>query len=189
MEGCGLKEQIVESLVVSHSLKSRHFWFFLIWLASGIVIFNRYRHFVWFFPAIIFVWLLVNTAWFGASRLKWWAVLVAPVLAGLVCLPLTYAYWEYADRESERALDEFVRQVAEGDSALEFSLDSQCTVALPQMAGDLTLDYEVMARDRFGVEYEWMVKFANGSTYYFAMVQESPGQWEVYVCDERTSTP
>jgi hypothetical protein len=55
------------------------------------------------------------------------------------------------------------------------------------MSEDFAPDYTIVGRDKFGVEYEWAVRFNNGSEYLFVMAPVSWGRWDVSVL--RTPKP
>lgn len=157
-------------------LKSKSFWFLVLWLAGGVILFAEYRNLIYGFPVVIFAWLFLCIAWFGIPRWKWWGIPITLILAILACVPLSIVYAEYESRETDRALKEFVRDTIAGNSSPEFTVYGD---DLPTMSADFTADFVIVSSDNFWMEYEQTIRFANGSEYYVVIVQDSPGHWEV----------
>lgn len=165
---------------ISKWLKPADLGFLVVWLFSGGLLLWKVGYHTYFFPILLFIWLLALALWVGMSRRKWTVILIGPFLTTLACLLLTLVYWQFASREAERALHEFVRYVVAGQSSLEFTL-SDGGPSLAIMSEDFAPDYTIVGRDRFGVENEWAVRFNNGSEYLFVMAPVSWGRWDVSV--------
>ena len=151
--------------------------FCMFWLVLAVLLYRKYGNADLFFPPVIFIWLLVGFAGFGILN-KWrrWKFLLVPILAIVVCIPLTLLYWAYGNMIAEDALHDLIIAVADGDIPAKFSIDEDDLTCLAQSASH---EYGVEGSDYFFGSYDWRVSFPDGSKYDIYMVQEKLGYWDV----------
>jgi hypothetical protein len=110
---------------------------------------------------------------FGKAGL---AVIVAIFLTPIIWYPSVHFYNQYKTDRMYKALDSFIVSIAEtGKSPDGFQPKDQ----VDSLRDDVSKKYEIIFSDDLLGEYEFVVQFANGTRYYFA-VNEYGDNWNVH---------
>ena len=145
------------------------------WLVAGVVGFGYYRH-TFGFEFVILLWLFLGVTWFSILRWKRRAVVITPILSGILWLLLLVAYAGFTYREANQVLDGFISAAANSSIPIEFSVN---TKHLPELSYNVSHDYLIESTDNYLGEYEYHVKFANGSRFFFLLRHVGLGHWNI----------
>jgi hypothetical protein len=183
-----MKTHSAQTLERSTSSKFFHFAYLFLWIITGVIFFVTLGHENFLFPILIFAWLLFGIGWFTAVRWKWKALVLAPILTVLAGCGLSDLYNRYDEWQAKQALHKFILITIDGKVSSEFSVGNEkdsdgiwSRDVWAEMQNSVSQNYVIEYRDNFFGAHEWIVRFANGSSYFLSFHQTSLRQWDVSI--------
>lgn len=159
-----------------------------LWIIAGVIGFLTLGHKNFYFPILIFAWRLLGIGWVTATRWKWKAIVLTPILTLLACSVLSLLYNWHNDWLAKQALDKFILTTVDGNVSSEFSVGNEkfsvgiwSNEVWTEMQQSVSQIYAIEYRDNFFGAHEWIVRFADGSAYFLSFHQTSLRHWNVSI--------